>query len=88
MLKNDQQNRSPSPTLDPAAHIECLEFIRQAIAAADHQTALDIKNVVAEVCNNGYADRVAVWQSLSADEQSVFTALLKEPEPIALDCGF
>lgn len=30
----------------------------------------------------------AIWQALSADEQAAFTALLKEPEPIALDCGF
>lgn len=75
-------------SLAPACHAECLEFIRVAIAEADRQTALDIKNVVAEVCANGYADHAAIWQSLSPSEQAAFTALLKEPEPVALDCGF
>lgn len=83
-----ESTRSPAPALDPASHAGCLEFIRAAIVEADRQTALDIKNVVAEVCECGYADRAAIWQSLSADEQATFTALLKEPEPIALDCGF
>lgn len=69
MLKNDQHNRSPSPTLDPAAHIECLEFIRVAIASNDRQTALDIKNVLAEVCNFGYTDRTKIWADLTLIEQ-------------------
>jgi hypothetical protein len=82
MLKNDQQNRSPSPKLDPAAHIECLEFIRAAIASNDRQTALDIKNVLVEVCQNGYADRAAVWADLTPTEQQQFQTLLA-PSPLA-----
>jgi hypothetical protein len=82
MLKNDQQNRSPSPKLDPAAHIECLEFIRAAIAEADRQTALDIKNVLAEVCDSGYADRAAIWAELTPIEQQQFQSLLAPP-PLA-----
>jgi hypothetical protein len=82
MLKNDQQNRSPSPKLDPAAHIECLEFIRAAIASNDRQTALDIKNVLVEVCQNGYADRAAIWRDLTATEQQQFQTLLAPP-PLA-----
>ena len=39
--------RSPAQ-LDPAAHIECLEFIRAAIAEADRATARDIAAVVKE----------------------------------------
>ncbi len=82
MLKNDQHNRSPSPKLDPAAHIECLEFIRAAIAEADRQTALDIKNVLAEVCDSGYADRAAIWAELTPIEQQQFQSLLAPP-PLA-----
>jgi len=82
MLKNDQQNRSPSPKLDPAAHIECLEFIRAAIASNDRQTALDIKNVLAEVCDSGYADRTKIWAELTLIEQQQFQSLLAPP-PLA-----
>jgi len=71
--------RSPSPKLNPAAHIECLEFIRAAIASNDRQTALDIKNVLVEVCQNGYADRVAIWTELTPIEQQQFQKLLTPP---------
>lgn len=82
MLKNDQHNQSLSPRLDPPAHIECLEFIRAAIAEADRQTARDIAAVVKEVCQNGYADRVAIWAELTPIEQQQFQALLAPP-PLA-----
>ena len=72
-----------SSTLDPIAnHAECLEFIRAAIAAAHRQTALDIKNVVAEVCQKGYADRTKIWAELTPIEQQQFQTLLASP-PIA-----
>jgi len=50
--------------LDAATPIECLEFIRVAIVSNDRTTALDIKNVLAEVCQNGHADRAAIWAAL------------------------
>ena len=34
---------------------------RLAIASGDREFALDIKNVLAEVCQRGYADRAAIW---------------------------
>lgn len=74
--------RSPAQ-LDPDTHAECLEFIRTAIASNDRQTALDIKNVLAEVCQNGYADRAAIWADLTRTEQQNFKELLALP-PIAL----
>ena len=73
--------RSPVQ-LDPATHAECLEFIRAAIASNDRQTALDIKNVLADVCQRGYVDRAAIWAALSETEQQQFQELLA---PIARD---
>ncbi|MEG4883654.1 hypothetical protein QUB75_23040 [Microcoleus sp. K1-B6] len=78
MLETTQQSRSPAQ-LDPAAHAECLEFIRYAIAEADRQTARDIAAVVKEVYENGYADRAAIWQSLSLSEQTEYRQLLAPP---------
>ncbi len=80
MLESNQQSRS-SAQLDPATHLECLEFIRAAIVEADRQTAQDIKNVLAEVCNSGYADRAAIWRDLTATEQQQFQSLLAPPPP-------
>ena len=73
--------RSPAQ-LDPATHAECLQFIRTTIASNDRQTALDIKNVLAEVCASGYADRAAIWATLSQAEQQSFKELLA-PQPEA-----
>jgi hypothetical protein len=70
--------------LDPAAHTECLEFIRMAIASNDRQTAIDIKNVVAEVYQNGHADRQKIWADLTPSEQNQYRQLLAPP-PIVQD---
>ena len=75
MLETTQQSRSPVQ-LDPAAHDECLEFVRIAIASNDRQTVIDIKNVLAEVCNSGYADRAAIWADLTQTERQQFQELL------------
>jgi hypothetical protein len=75
-----ESSRSPSH-LDPATHAECLDFIRAAIASNDQQTAQDIKNVLAEVCDSGYADRVAIWAELTPIEQQQFQILLAPPPP-------
>jgi hypothetical protein len=83
MLGTKQQARSPVQ-LDPAAHDECLEFIRVALASNDRTTALDIKNVLAEVCQNGHADRAAIWADLTETEQQQFQELLGPP-PLARD---
>jgi hypothetical protein len=68
--------------LDAATPIECLEFIRAAIASNDRQTALDIKNVLTEVCDCGYADRTQIWAELTPIEQQQFQTLLAPP-PLA-----
>jgi len=83
MLEVKQKSRSPA-LIDPAAHIECLEFIRAAIAEADHQTACDIAEVVREVYESGHADRDALWQSLTPSEQTQYRELLAPP-PIVRD---
>jgi hypothetical protein len=80
MLESNQQSRS-SAQLDPATHLECLEFIRAAIASNDRATARDIAAVVKEVCQNGYADRVAIWAELTPIEQQQFQTLLVPPPP-------
>lgn len=77
--------RSPS-RLDPATHADCLELIRAAIASNHRQTALDIKNVLAEVCASGYADRAQIWADLTPTEQQQFQELLGPP-PIARDAS-
>lgn len=59
-------------SIDQDTHDECLEFIRSAIDQADRQTALDIKNVLAEVCDSGYADRTKIWADLTPIEQQQF----------------
>lgn len=51
--------------LDPDTQSECVVFIFSAIATADRQIALDIKNVLAEVCDSGYTDRTAIWTELA-----------------------
>ena len=72
--------RSPAPSrLDPATHADCLQYLRSAIASNDRTTALDIKNVLAEVCENGHADRDAIWAELSQTEQQQFRELLAPP---------
>jgi len=75
-MTNDAITARSSSPLDPATHVECLEFIRAALASNDRQTAIDIKNVVAEVCQNGYADRVAIWADLTPTEQTQYKELL------------
>jgi hypothetical protein len=72
--------------LDAATPIECLEFIRAAIASNDRQTALDIKNVLAEVCQKGYADRTAIWSDLTETEKQQFQKLLGPP-PLVREFG-
>jgi hypothetical protein len=75
MLETTQQSRSPVQ-LDPAAHDECLEFVRIAIANNDRQTAHEVAAVLKEVCQNGYADRAAIWVPLTETEKQQFQALL------------
>ena len=43
---------------------------------------IDIKKVLAEVCQNGYADRDAIWAALTPTEQHQFKELLA-PSPLA-----
>ena len=77
--------RSPAPSrLDPATHADCLQYLRSAIASNDRTTALDIKNVLAEVCENGHADRAEIWADLTDIEQQQFKTLLGPP-PLARD---
>lgn len=62
--------------LDPATHLECLQYIRSAIASADRPTAQAIATVLKEVCQNGYADRKKIWADLTDTEQQNFKELL------------
>ncbi|MEG5054542.1 MULTISPECIES: hypothetical protein [unclassified Microcoleus] len=73
MLETTQQSRSSAMHV---AETECADFIRAAIASNDRQTALDIKNVLADVCPNGHADRTAIWAALTQTEQQQFKELL------------
>jgi len=51
-----------SPVMpDPETEAECVAFIREAFASSDRRTAIDIQNVLADVCQCGYADRAAIW---------------------------
>jgi hypothetical protein len=73
--------RSPVQ-LDPAAHDECLEFIRVALASNDREVAQDVAAILKEVCQNGHADRAAIWSDLTETEQQQFQELLGPP-PLA-----
>ena len=70
--------------LDPATHIECLEFIRSAISIADRQTAHNIAAVLTDCRQRGYIDRAAIWADLTPTEQQQFQELLGPP-PLARD---
>ncbi|MEG4850478.1 hypothetical protein QUB10_06140 [Microcoleus sp. B5-D4] len=58
-----------SISIDPATQGECIAFIRKAFASAFRRTAIDIQNVLADVCQRGYADRAAIWNELTPSEQ-------------------
>jgi hypothetical protein len=75
-MLNDAVTAQSPAQLDLATHAECLEFIRAAITENCPETARDIKNVVAEVCENGYADRAKVWADLTPTEQTQYKELL------------
>jgi hypothetical protein len=69
---------------DPATHLECLEFIRAAIAKNDHEFAQQIAAILKDVCQRGHADRAAIWADLTPIEQQQFQELLGPP-PLARD---
>ncbi|MEG3859160.1 hypothetical protein [Microcoleus sp. herbarium12] len=58
-----------SISIDPATQGECVMFVRLAIATSDRLPASDIQNVLADVCQRGYADRAAIWNELTPSEQ-------------------
>ena len=62
--------------LDPATHLECLEFIRAAIASNDRQTAHHIAGILKDCYQRGYVDRAEIWAALTQTEQQQFQALL------------
>jgi len=68
--------------LDIATHLECLEFVRSAIAENDREFATQIAAVLKEVCQRGYADRTKIWAELTLIEQQQFQSLLAPP-PLA-----
>jgi hypothetical protein len=71
-----------SPSLIEATRADCVGLIRSAITEADRTTARQIAAVVKEVCENGYADRAAIWNDLTPSEQTEYRSLLAPP-PIA-----
>lgn len=75
MLETTQQSRSPVQ-LDPATHLECLEFIRAVLTTADRQTAQDVAGILKDCYQRGYVDRAEIWAALSDTEQQQFQALL------------
>ncbi len=62
--------------LDAATHVECLEFIRAAIAEADRQTAQDVAGILKDCYQNGYVDRAEIWADLTRTEKQQFQELL------------
>jgi hypothetical protein len=86
MLKTKQQSRSVR-AIDTATHAECLEFIRAAIAEGDREFAGHIAAILKEVCENGHADRAAIWNDLTPSEQTEYRSLLAPP-PIAPSLQF
>src|SRR4028118_215848 len=52
-------------SIDLATHNECIAFIRKAFASAFRRTAIDIQNVLADVCQRGYAHRAPIWNELT-----------------------
>jgi len=68
MLETKQQARSPA-LIDTDTTAEGLHFVRSAIAATDHTTAHPIAAVLKEVCQNGSADRAAIWADLTYSQR-------------------
>jgi hypothetical protein len=56
-------------------------FVRLAIASSERLPASDIQNVLADVCQRGYADRAAIWNELTPSEQTAYRALLAAEFP-------
>ncbi|MEG4006279.1 hypothetical protein QUA41_11135 [Microcoleus sp. Pol11C1] len=54
-----------SISIDQATQGECFAFVRLAIAAVDRLPAIDLQNVLADVCQPGYAHRAAIWNELT-----------------------
>ena len=80
-----QAVRSPVQ-IDPATHLECLEFIRAAMDEADREFAQQIAAILKDVCQRGYADRVAIWSELTDIERQQFQELLGPP-PLVREAG-
>jgi len=68
-----------SLSIDPATQGECVAFVRLAIAEADRQTALDIKNVLTEVFQRG-ADRAAIWNEHHLNKPPTARGRLQNPQ--------
>lgn len=75
------QVESLRSTSDPATHNECLEFIRQAIAEADRQTAHQVAGILKEVYEGGHVDRAKIWNDLTPSEQTDYRVLLTADTP-------
>ncbi|MEG4240840.1 hypothetical protein QUA27_25365, partial [Microcoleus sp. Pol14C6] len=61
--------------LDHLSQLECLGYIRAAIAQgnaefAQHTSATALKSILSDVCSRGLADRGKVWAALSVDEHA------------------
>lgn len=62
--------------LDPATHLECVEFTRAALTSNDRQTAHHIAGILKDCYQRGYVDRAGIWAALTQTEQQQFQALL------------
>lgn len=62
--------------------LDLVEYIRTAIAAGDSQTAQHLQATIKDVCEKGEASREKVWNSLTDEERSTFTALVQGSDKV------
>jgi predicted P-loop ATPase len=63
--------------------LDLVEYIREAIATGDPQTAQNLQTTIKDVCEKGEASREKVWDSLTDEERSTFTALVQGSDKVA-----
>jgi hypothetical protein len=63
--------------------LDLVEYIREAISTGDPQTAQHLQTTIKDVCEKGEASREKVWNSLTDEERSTFTALVQGSGKVA-----
>jgi hypothetical protein len=78
-LPADSSEQSPASLTNPSPTElleEAVDFIRDAIAENDAEYASQVNEMIKGLCRDGVFNRKQLWNALTEQEQSAFTALL------------